>query len=91
MLKIYDHIYESSPQNAYNIITEIAQKVGELPPQPYRYKPDIYKRNNPGDYRAFEYKRIRISYKVGIHKIEIVRVNIRARNHSNISSSLNLL
>jgi hypothetical protein len=31
LLKMYDYIYESSPQNADNIITEIARKVGELP------------------------------------------------------------
>jgi len=74
LLKIYDYIYESSPQNAYNIITEIAGKVGGLPSQPYRHKPDNLKRNNTGSYRAFEHKRIRISYKVSIHKIEIVRV-----------------
>lgn len=74
LLKIYDYIYESSPQNAYNIITEIAQKVGGLPSQPYRYKPDNLKRNNAGAYRAFEHKRIRISYKVSVRKIEIVRV-----------------
>jgi len=60
LLKIYDYIYESSPQNADNIITEIVQKVGELPTQPYRYKPDSYKRNNTGACRAFEYKRIRV-------------------------------
>jgi plasmid stabilization system protein ParE len=74
LLKIYEYIYESSPQNAHNIITEIEQKVAVLAEQPDRYKPDSYKKNNTGAYRAFEYKRIRISYKVSFTRIEVVRV-----------------
>ena len=72
--KIYEYIYEDSPQNADLIIDEIADKVSALKEYSERYKPDNYKRNNTGNYRAFEHKRIRISYKVSTTKIEIVKV-----------------
>ncbi len=72
--RIYKHIYENSPQNAIRIVDEIAQKVTELKDNPERYKPDGYKRNNSGNYRAFEHKKIRISYKLSANRIEIVRV-----------------
>lgn len=71
---IYEFIYSHSPQNASRIIDEIARKVSELKDHPGRYKPDGYKRNNNGGYRAFEHKKIRVSYKVTDKRIEIVRV-----------------
>lgn len=74
LLTIYEYIYERSPKNAYDILQEITQKVDELSRLPYRYKPDSYKRNNSGVYRAFEHKGVRVSYKVTISRIEIVRV-----------------
>lgn len=72
--KIYEYIYENSPQNAEDIMAEIVQKITGLKEYPQRYKPDEYKRNNTGNYRAFEHKKIRISYKTTTDKIEIVRV-----------------
>lgn len=72
--KIYEYIEEDSQQNAENLINEIVEKVTELKEQPQRYKLDEYKKNNEGSYRAFEHKKIRISYKVKENQIEIVRV-----------------
>lgn len=42
MGKIYEYIYENSPQNADHIIDEIADKVTGLGQHPERYKPDNY-------------------------------------------------
>lgn len=74
LLTIYEYIYERSPKNACDLLHEVTQKVDELPGLPERYNPDKYKRNNTGAYRAFEHKGIRVSYKVTINRIEIVRV-----------------
>jgi plasmid stabilization system protein ParE len=72
--RIYEYIYNKSPQNADRIIDEIAQKVTALENYPERYQLDVYKYHNTGSYRAFEHKKIRISYKINTDKIEIVRV-----------------
>lgn len=72
--KIYKHIEEDSPQNAEIIIDELVEMVSVLPENPERYKADEYKKNNTGNYRAFEYKKIRVSYKIILNTIEIVRV-----------------
>lgn len=72
--KIYKHIEEDSPQNAEIIINELTEMVTALPENPERYKTDEYKKNNTGNYRAFEHKKIRVSYKIKPNVIEVVRV-----------------
>lgn len=72
--KIYKHIEEDSPQNAEIIINELTDIVTALPKNPERYKIDEYKENNKGNYRAFEHKKIRVSYKIKPNVIEVVRV-----------------
>ena len=72
--KIYKHIENDSPQNAEIIIDELIEKVTAIKEQPERYKIDKYKKNNAGNYRAFEHKKIRVSYKIKSNVIEMVRV-----------------
>jgi len=72
--KIYKYIEENSPQNAEIIIGELTEMVTDLPKNSERYKPDEYKKNNTGNYRAFEHKKIRVSYKIKPNIIEVVRV-----------------
>lgn len=72
--KIYIHIEENSPQNAEIVLDELIEKVSALLENPERYKTDEYKKNNTGNYRAFEHKKIRVSYKIKPDVIEIVRV-----------------
>lgn len=72
--KIYEYIEEDSPQNAEIVINEIVEKIAELKVQPERYKPDDYKKNNNGNFRVFEHKKIRVSYKIKDKQIDIVRV-----------------
>jgi len=71
---IYKHIEENSPQNAELIINELIEIITALPENPERYKADEYKNNNTGNYRAFEHKKIRVSYKIKPNIIEVVRV-----------------
>ena len=80
--KIYEHLEEDSPQNAEIIIDEIVEKVTELKEQPERYKLDDYKKNNDGNYRTFEHKKIRVSYKIKAKQIDIVRVRHTKRKPS---------
>ena len=72
--KIYEYIEEDSPQNAEIVINELTEKIIELKQNPERYKADEYKKNNSGNYRAFEHKKIRVSYKINLTQIEVVRV-----------------
>ena len=72
--KIYKHIEEDSPQNAEIIINELTDIVTALPKNHERYKIDEYKENNKGNYRAFEHKKIRVSYIIKPNVIEVVRV-----------------
>ncbi len=72
--KIYKHIEEDSPQNAELIINELVEMVSVLPENPERYKADEHKKHITGNYRAFEHKKIRVSYKIKPNTIEIVRV-----------------
>ncbi|MCB9032986.1 MAG: type II toxin-antitoxin system RelE/ParE family toxin [Chitinophagales bacterium] len=72
--KIYENILEDSEQNANNILDEILSKTEALKEQPERYPRDKYKKNNKGNYRSFEYKKIRVSYKILKDIIDIVRV-----------------
>lgn len=71
---IYNSIADESEQNALQLVNEITNKVSALRNNPERYNPDKYKKENAGNYRAFEHKKIRISYKVETGTIRIVRV-----------------
>jgi plasmid stabilization system protein ParE len=72
--KIYVFIEEDSPQNANLLIDEITNKVTALPLHPKRYNTDKYKKDNAGNYRAFEFKKVRLSYKIEKQSIRIVRI-----------------
>jgi hypothetical protein len=47
-------VYEDSPQNAIKVIEDIAKAVNKATTNPGSYRPDKYKINNDGSYRAFE-------------------------------------
>jgi plasmid stabilization system protein ParE len=54
------YIREDSPQNADKVKKEILGKIRELSTRPEIHKPDKYKTDNPGNYRAFELYRFRV-------------------------------
>jgi plasmid stabilization system protein ParE len=60
--KAYDYISKDSPQNARKVVEEIARIADKLPTQPEMFPPDKFKKNNDGNWRAFEKFHYRISY-----------------------------
>jgi len=48
--------------------------IDKLPENPQRYAVDKFKRNNPGNYRAFEKYNYRIAYKHTDKEIHILRI-----------------
>jgi len=72
-------IAEESVQNAENVQADIIEKIEALLPNPERYPLDKYKRDNNGNYRAFDLHRLRIAYFVGIDVIRVLRVRHTSR------------
>lgn len=66
-------ISETSIQQAELIEQAILENVEMIRTHPERHPPDKYKRNNPGNYRAFETHSYRISYRHTDAEIRILR------------------
>lgn len=58
--RIYEYIRLKSPANAEKVRKEIFKSIIGLTDHPERYPPDKFKKDNPGNYRAFE----KYSYRV---------------------------
>lgn len=72
--KIYNQILEDSYSNAQKVRSEISAIIDKLPEHPTIYPPDKYKKNNPGNYRAFEKHAYRIAYRHTEKEIRILRI-----------------
>ena len=72
--KAYETIKEHSPTNAEKVRQEILSITRELPKNPGRYPPDKFKKNNPGNYRAFEKHSYRVAYKHSEKEIRTLRI-----------------
>ena len=68
------YIRTDSPANADKVKTELLNKIANLMKNAEIHPPDKYKKGNPGNYRAFELHRYRISYLVKPSDIIIARV-----------------
>jgi len=68
------YIARDSLQNAEKVRQSILKKIDRLPTHPTLYNPDKYKKNNDGNFRAFELHRYRISYHASEVEIRILRV-----------------
>ena len=60
--KAFNFISRDSVQNAEKVRDEIIDRTIDLSKNPDIYPPDKYKKNNKGNYRAFEIYHYRISY-----------------------------
>ena len=78
--KAFHFISHDSPQNAEKIINNIIDTTIGLSKYPEKYPADKYKKNNTGNYRAFEIYHYRISYRIVNDSIHIVRMR-----HSSMS------
>jgi len=72
--KIYKEILRESYDNAEKVRSGIVKIVDQLPSYPEKYPLDKYKRDNPGNYRAFEKYSYRIAYKHTDKEIRILRI-----------------
>lgn len=72
--RIYVFIKEKSPTNAEKVSREIIKAVDSLPRNPEKFPPDKLKKNNKGNYRAFEKYSYRIAYKYTKENIVILRI-----------------
>lgn len=72
--KAYQYIKENSLVNAEMVKTGITEMIDKLPENPQRHGIDKFKRNNPGNYRAFEKYNYRIAYTHTDKEIYILRI-----------------
>lgn len=72
--KAYNRIKEESLQGAETVKNGILESVGKIPEHPQKYPPDKLKKDNPGNYRAFEIFNYRIAYKITEENIQVLRV-----------------
>jgi len=72
--KAIGFIRQDSPQNADNVKREILEKIEDLRKTPEKYSLDKYKKNNSGNYRAFELHHYRVSYLVKDEEIIIAQI-----------------
>lgn len=70
----YDYIKEDSPVNADKVREEILKAVDSLPEHAEKHPQDKYKKDNKGQYRAFEKYSYRVTYKVTEKEIIILRI-----------------
>lgn len=74
LIEAYEYIREDSPQNAAKVRDEIIDLTIDLPTHPEKHPPDKYKKGNDGSYRAFEIYHYRISYRIMVDEIRIIRM-----------------
>lgn len=72
--KEYERVKAESYTNAEKVRTGIVRIADSLSVHPEKYPPDKFKRNNPGNYRAFEKYSYRIAYKHTPKEIRIIRM-----------------
>ena len=72
--KIFEFICQDSYTNAEKVRSGILKIIDSLPDNPEKYPPDKFKKDNPGNYRAFEKYSFRIAYKYSDKEILILRM-----------------
>lgn len=74
LAKALKRISEDSLLQAERVEKATLTSIIGLIPNPERYPPDKFKKNNPGHYRAFEIVSFRIVYKLTEKQIRILRI-----------------
>jgi len=67
-------IKRDSVQNAENVRSKILSSTKQIPTHPTKFPIDKYKKNNKGNFRAYEIFHYRISYEITETQINIVRI-----------------
>ena len=72
--KAYNHILKDSYSNAELVKNCIREIIDPLPEHLEKYPPEKYRKDNPGNYRAFEAYSYRVAYRHSEKEIRILRV-----------------
>ena len=72
--KIFEYLQQDSPANADKVRREILKATSSLADHPERDPPDKFKKNNLGNYRAFEKYSYRVAYRHTEREIKILRI-----------------
>lgn len=72
--KVYNRIKNDSLTTAEKVRDGILMITQRLPENPEKYPPDKFKKDNKGDFRAFEKYSYRIAYKITDEEIVILRL-----------------
>lgn len=72
--KAYEYIKDESYTNAEKVRNDIVKVIDNLPTNPGKYPLDKFKKNNQGNYRAFEKYSYRIAYKHTDNEVRIIRM-----------------
>lgn len=72
--QIFDYISEDSFESAKKVTAKILDISEDLPKNPEKFPPDIYKLKNDGSFRAFETYSYRVAYQITSKEIRILRV-----------------
>lgn len=72
--KALKRISQESYQNAELVETAVLTALEDLKSHPEKYPPDKFKRNNQGNYRAFETHSYRVAYRFTDKQIRVLRI-----------------
>ncbi|MEM9340946.1 MAG: type II toxin-antitoxin system RelE/ParE family toxin, partial [Bacteroidota bacterium] len=87
----YQKIKQESVQGAEKVKNEILTETRRLSDNPERYPPDKYKRDNPGNYRAFEKHAYQTTYRHTEKEVRILRIrHVKQEPNKNILNGLEL-
>ena len=78
--EVYKYVAQDSIIQADKLFDKIMVSVFDILKQPERYAPDKFKKDNKGNYRAFEIYRYRIAYRISKDSIYIVRIRSTDQN-----------
>ena len=83
LANIYEYILKDSFQNAEKVKSEILFSTKRLSESPEIHPPDKYKKNNAGQFRAYQLHHYRISYHVTDKEITMTRIRHTKMNPKN--------
>jgi len=81
--EVYEYLKERSLQSADKVRKSIKEKTRGLKDNPEIYNLDRFKKNNDGSFRAFEKYSYRVTYKVKVTEVIILRVRHTSREPLN--------
>jgi plasmid stabilization system protein ParE len=67
-------ISADSTLQAERVESKILSAIQSIPANPKQHPPDKFKRDNSGDFRAFELASFRVAYKITDSQIRILRI-----------------